>query len=226
MRGGIPSHKGWEGRLTETSFLWQTVMVGFNIACLKTLYVSSYVKQRKTKKKENFMSLFVPCRVHVRRTDKVGTEAAFHPIEEYMVHVEEQFQLLARRVHVDKKRVYLATDDPSLLQEAKTKSVTLSSPPSSPIHPSIPVNATFRPSFSTPPLSLSFRYPDYEFISDNSISWSAGLHNRYTENSLRGVILDIHFLSQTDFLVCTFSSQVSSLTDAPAAKNRWRYFCA
>ncbi|OCT66425.1 hypothetical protein XELAEV_18042675mg [Xenopus laevis] len=51
-------------------------------------------------------------------------------------------------------------------------------------------------------------YPQYEFISDNSISWSAGLHNRYTENSLRGVILDIHFLSQADFLVCTFSSQV------------------
>jgi len=54
------------------------------------------------------------------------------------------------------------------------------------------------------------RYPDYEFISDNSISWSAGLHNRYTENSLRGVILDIHFLSRTNFLVCTFSSQVKS----------------
>ncbi|XP_059354153.1 alpha-(1,6)-fucosyltransferase-like [Carassius carassius] len=110
--------------------------------------------------------------VHVRRTDKVGTEAAFHPIEEYMIHVEEQFQYMAQRGHVDKKRVYLATDDPSLLQEAKTK------------------------------------YTDYEFISDNSISWSASLHNRYTENSLRGVILDIHFLSQTDFLVCTFSSQV------------------
>lgn len=110
--------------------------------------------------------------VHVRRTDKVGTEAAFHPIEEYMVHVEDHYKSLAQRMHVDKKRVYLATDDPSLLQEAKTK------------------------------------YPDYEFISDNSISWSAGLHNRYTENSLRGVILDIHFLSRTNFLVCTFSSQV------------------
>lgn len=110
--------------------------------------------------------------VHVRRTDKVGTEAAFHPIEEYMVHVEDHYQSLAQRMHVDKKRVYLATDDPSLLQEAKTK------------------------------------YPDYEFISDNSISWSAGLHNRYTENSLRGVILDIHFLSRTNYLVCTFSSQV------------------
>lgn len=61
------------------------------------------------------------CSVHVRRTDKVGTEAAFHPIEEYMLHVEEQFQLMAQRMQLDKKRVYLATDDPSLLQEAKNK---------------------------------------------------------------------------------------------------------
>ena len=60
-------------------------------------------------------------RVHVRRTDKVGTEAAFHPIEEYMQHVEDYYQMLGRRTHVDKKRVYLATDDPSLLQEAKSK---------------------------------------------------------------------------------------------------------
>ncbi|RXN19111.1 alpha-(1,6)-fucosyltransferase-like protein [Labeo rohita] len=43
--------------------------------------------------------------VHVRRTDKVGTEAAFHPIEEYMVHVEDHYQSLAQRMHVDKKRV-------------------------------------------------------------------------------------------------------------------------
>ncbi|XP_056679666.1 alpha-(1,6)-fucosyltransferase-like [Monodelphis domestica] len=110
--------------------------------------------------------------VHVRRTDKVRTEAAFHSIEEYMVHVEEHFQLLECRIHVDKKRVYLATDDPSLLKQAKAK------------------------------------YPNYEFISNNSISWLAGLGNRYTFNSLQGVILDIHFLSQADFLVCTFSSHV------------------
>ena len=25
--------------------------------------------------------------IHVRRTDKVGTEAAFHPVEEYMKYV-------------------------------------------------------------------------------------------------------------------------------------------
>uniref|UniRef100_A0A671QBR8 Alpha-(1,6)-fucosyltransferase n=1 Tax=Sinocyclocheilus anshuiensis TaxID=1608454 RepID=A0A671QBR8_9TELE len=132
-------------------------------------FVKYLIRPQKigTPKRKTFKHL-----VHVRRTDKVGTEAAFHPIEEYMVHVEDHYQSLAQRMHVDKKRVYLATDDPSLLQEAKSK------------------------------------YPDYEFISDNSISWSAGLHNRYTENSLRGVILDIHFLSRTNFLVCTFSSQV------------------
>nr|XP_054096053.1 alpha-(1,6)-fucosyltransferase isoform X3 [Callithrix jacchus] len=185
--------------------------------------------------------------VHVRRTDKVGTEAAFHPIEEYMVHVEEHFQLLARRMQVDKKRVYLATDDPSLLKEAKTKlecggasmahcSLNLlgsRDPPSSASqvagtvgmrhHAWLPFGgrdgiACCSGWSGTPWLKQSSRlsskvlgllmYPNYEFISDNSISWSAGLHNRYTENSLRGVILDIHFLSQADFLVCTFSSQV------------------
>lgn len=29
--------------------------------------------------------------VHVRRTDKVGTEAAFHPLSEYMKYVEEYY---------------------------------------------------------------------------------------------------------------------------------------
>ncbi|CAM9841230.1 alpha-(1,6)-fucosyltransferase [Lampetra fluviatilis] len=110
--------------------------------------------------------------VHVRRTDKVGTEAAFHAIEEYMSHVEEHFELLARSAPVEVKRVYLATDDPGLLAEAKAK------------------------------------YPSYVFISDNAISRSAGLQNRYSEQSLIGVIMDVHFLAHSDFLVCTFSSQV------------------
>ena len=52
------------------------------------------------------------------------------------------------------------------------------------------------------------RYPQYLFISDNAISKSAGLSSRYTKNALLGVITDIHFLSLSDFLVCTFSSQV------------------
>jgi hypothetical protein len=52
------------------------------------------------------------------------------------------------------------------------------------------------------------RYKDYEFISDIDISKSAGLGSRYSESSLHGVIFDIQMLSECDFLVCTFSSQV------------------
>ena len=59
----------------------------------------------------------------MRRTDKIGTEAAFHSIEEYMVHVEdwyEQRTIITGR-QVDQKRVFLATDDHQLLAEAKKK---------------------------------------------------------------------------------------------------------
>ena len=55
------------------------------------------------------------------------------------------------------------------------------------------------------------RYTKYEFISDNGISRLASLGSRYTDSSLRGIILDIHFLSMTDYLVCTFSSQVTTV---------------
>jgi len=56
-----------------------------------------------------------------------------------------------------------------------------------------------------------FRFPKYEFIGDVSISKSAQLGSRYTKNSLLGIIKDIHFLSKSDYLVCTFSSQVCRL---------------
>ncbi|XP_064599891.1 alpha-(1,6)-fucosyltransferase-like isoform X2 [Liolophura sinensis] len=110
--------------------------------------------------------------VHVRRTDKVGSEAAFHAIEEYMEFVEEYYDKLEQKQKVDKRRVYLASDDTTVLNDAKTK------------------------------------FPSYEFISDVTISKSAGLGTRYSDSSLRGIILDIHFLSISDYLVCTFSSQV------------------
>ena len=61
------------------------------------------------------------CRVHVRRTDKVGTEAAFHSIDEYMFHVADYFNKLELKRKVDVRRVYLASDDPSVLPEARKK---------------------------------------------------------------------------------------------------------
>ena len=52
------------------------------------------------------------------------------------------------------------------------------------------------------------KYPDYEFLGDQKAAKSAAVSSRYSSNSLRGIISDINMLSKTDFLVCTFSSQV------------------
>ena len=57
----------------------------------------------------------------MRRTDKVGTEAAFHSIDEYMLYVADFFDKLEMREKDKVRRVYLASDDPSVLPEAKKK---------------------------------------------------------------------------------------------------------
>jgi glycoprotein 6-alpha-L-fucosyltransferase len=65
--------------------------------------------------------LYCILRVHVRRTDKVGTEAAYHFIDEYMKYVDEYFDLIATRQPGVKRRVYLASDDTSVAREAREK---------------------------------------------------------------------------------------------------------
>jgi len=110
--------------------------------------------------------------IHVRRTDKVGTEAAFHPVEEYMKYVEEWFRKQELTKTDIKRRVYVASDDPKVLGECRKK------------------------------------YPEFEFLGDQNVAKSAAVSSRYSDSSLRGVIQDIHMLSITDYLVCTFSSQV------------------
>lgn len=59
--------------------------------------------------------------VHVRRTDKVGTEASFHSLEEYMKYVDEYYDQLEMLEKVDKRRIFLASDDPKVIEEAKGK---------------------------------------------------------------------------------------------------------
>lgn len=113
--------------------------------------------------------------IHVRRTDKVGTEAAFHGVDEYMKYVAEYYDLLAAKnggVSVAIKRVFVASDDPKVLAECRKK------------------------------------FPAYTFHGDQGVAKSAAVSSRYNTNSLMGVIKDIHLLAQTDYLVCTFSSQV------------------
>lgn len=149
------------------------------------------------------------CSIHVRRTDKVGTEAAFHGIEEYMVHATEYFDILQKRTKVDKRRIYLASDEPTVLSDAQSRYSYNT--------------CCFKIRFECcaayswlERLLFSFfincynlsRYPDYVFLSESHFSQTASLSSRYSDASLLGVILDIHFLSMCDYLVCTFSSQV------------------
>lgn len=55
------------------------------------------------------------------------------------------------------------------------------------------------------------KYPSYRFINDDRNSQTAPLGTRYSPESARGVILDIYFLSQCDYIVCTFSSHLCRL---------------
>lgn len=127
--------------------------------------------------------------VHVRRTDKVGTEAAYHDIDEYMRKVEQYFDELDPQPDV--RRVFLASDDPKVITTARN------------------------------------RYPNYEIIGDPEVAETASVAKRYSDSSLQGIIIDIHLLSQSDYLVCTFSSQVCRVayelmqTYFPDAYNRF-----
>jgi len=135
----------------------------------------------ETEAKIDFKSPIVG--IQVRRTDKVGTEAALHDIDEYMKHVDDWYHVYETRLMKEQRkipeshvrRVYLATDDSSVLPEAREK------------------------------------YPNYLFFGDTTISESAQLKSRYTKSSLVGVIKDIELLSNCDYIVCTFSSQVCRL---------------
>ena len=52
--------------------------------------IQNFIDQ--SKKRFKFNSPIVG--VHVRRTDKINTEASYHSLSEYMVHVEEYFDRL------------------------------------------------------------------------------------------------------------------------------------
>lgn len=62
--------------------------------------------------------------LQIRRTDKIGTEAAFHSVAEYMKWAELWFQMEERRTSPPrtlKRRVFVATDDPNAVKEAREK---------------------------------------------------------------------------------------------------------
>lgn len=89
-----------------------------------------------------------------------------------MKYVDEYYDQLEMEKTIAKRRVFIASDDPKVIEEAKQK------------------------------------YKNYDVIGDPDIAKVAAVSTRYTDSSLNGIILDIHLLSLSDYLVCTFSSQV------------------
>ena len=67
----------------------------------------------------------VNCRVHVRRTDKVGWESELHSLNQYMEVVESYYELLEKRQQISKRSIYLATDDDLVITEMKHRFVVL-----------------------------------------------------------------------------------------------------
>ncbi|CAH8536011.1 unnamed protein product [Dicrocoelium dendriticum] len=133
--------------------------------------------------------------LHIRRTDKINTEAAFHDVSEYVYHADRRFDiwdaqhhlmsrsqdwmadLRAKVLHLPplERRVFVATDEPSVFRDMRKK------------------------------------FPTYIILGDPNRASSAGVHNRLSDDAITGIALDIMLLSKTDYLVCTFSSQVCRL---------------
>ena len=63
-------------------------------------------------------------RAHVRRGDKVAGYSRvglWHEVEEYMGPIARHYALRERSEHASRRRVYLASDDPRILAEMKSK---------------------------------------------------------------------------------------------------------
>ena len=56
----------------------------------------------------------------MRRTDKIGTEASFHDLDEYMKHVDYFFDIyeLMNPEKKFKRTVYLASDEVSVMKDS------------------------------------------------------------------------------------------------------------
>ena len=86
-------------------------------ARLSLLIIRSEIWRRSL----NMFSILFLFSVQVRRTDKINLEASFHKMEEYMYYVDLYYKKLELSEKIDKRRVFLATDDPSVLSEARRK---------------------------------------------------------------------------------------------------------
>ncbi|CAH8530049.1 unnamed protein product [Schistosoma curassoni] len=140
--------------------------------------------------------------VHIRRTDKLVLEAKFHDLSEYMEHVDNFFDLQSVNLLTMSKRHDMNVE-------------TFGSVSKRIIGRENPVQAKQSVYLSTDDpnvfTQLTYSYPNYTVYGSQSRSQSANMSTRMSVSSLNNAIIDIIALSMTDFLVCTFSSNICRL---------------
>lgn len=60
---------------------------------------------------------FFFCRVHIARHNEYEP----HELDEYMFHVDEYYKIKELGGRIDKRRIYLATDEPTLFEKIQLK---------------------------------------------------------------------------------------------------------
>lgn len=117
--------------------------------------------------------------IHVRRTDKVAQkEAGLHQLDEYMTHAKAWFAAYEEYNPTGKSGTVI-------------RRVLLCTD-----DPNVLKEATLK-------------YPDFTFVSDQVVvSAAMNPSTRLNQASLYGIIKDILLLASSDYIVCTFSSNV------------------
>lgn len=127
----------------------------------------------------------------IRRTDKIGS---FHKLNEYMIKVDQYYKLQKMNGKNLYKAIYLASDDPALFEEAYKKRVKF---------------VCFY--YVIILIVVCFRYPDYYIFGNPELSKTGSVTTNELDKSILNINIDLYFLSQCDYLVCTFSSHVCEI---------------
>lgn len=98
-------------KLTSVQAIWFHGQIEEFLLKLKSHYKHHI---EKTAKQIGFKHPIVG--VHIRRTDKI-VEADFRSILRYMEKVEEFYDILELTQKIDKRRIYLATDEPAVIEK-------------------------------------------------------------------------------------------------------------
>ncbi|KAH9501666.1 Alpha-(1,6)-fucosyltransferase, variant 3 [Dermatophagoides farinae] len=126
--------------------------------------------------------------IHVRRTDKLFGEGEYYPLSDYMKIVQRIYD----RIDIQDAMMMMEKNKKIKKRERKIYLAT----------DDITVWQNEVPQYIK---------QGYRFYGDSQITKSASPGQRNTAESFDGFIMDVLSLSYTDYLVCTFSSQVCRL---------------